>query len=115
METSIPHFETIMTEFTAVRFPGAYYAAGKAYAFLRQHSDAVAMAKLGLEMVAVSSSCPPLHYPGTETLIEDSKRDVIEVVIHTHTHTHTHIRTYISHNGMPNLYALHTNQLTLSQ
>ena len=90
METSIPHFETIMTEFTAVRFPGAYYAAGKAYAFLRQHSDAVAMAKLGLEMVAVSSSCPPLHYPGTETLIEDSKRDVIEVVIHTHTHTHTY-------------------------
>jgi hypothetical protein len=78
METSIPHFETIMTEFTAVKFPGAYYAAGKAYAFLRQHSDAVAMAKLGLEMVAVSSSCPPLHYPGTETLIEDSKRDVIE-------------------------------------
>ena len=79
VETSIPHFETIMTDFTAVKFPGAYYAAGRAYAFLRQHSDAVAMAKLGLEMVAVSSSCPPLLYPGTEIIIEDSKRDVIEV------------------------------------
>jgi hypothetical protein len=87
VETSIPHFETIMTEFTAVKFPAAYYAAGRAYAYLRQHSDAVAMAKLGLEMVAVCSSCPPLHYPGTETVLEDSKRDFIEVMIHTHTHT----------------------------
>ena len=79
METSIPHFETIMTEYTSVKFPGVYYAAGRAYAFLRQHSDAVAMAKLGLEMVGVSSSCPPLLYPGTQTVIEDSKRDVAEV------------------------------------
>lgn len=68
-----------MTDFTSVKFPAAYYAAGRAYAFLRQHSDAVAMAKLGLEMVGMASSCPPLLYPGTDTVIEDSKRDVIEV------------------------------------
>jgi hypothetical protein len=79
VETALPHFETIITEFTSVKFPGAYYAAGRAYAFLRQHSDAVAMAKLGLEMVAMASSCPALNYPGTETVMEDSERDAIEV------------------------------------
>ena len=68
-----------MTEFTSIKFPAAYYAAGRAYAFLRQHSDAVGMAKLGLEMVTMLSACPPLCYPGTETVMEDSKPDVIEV------------------------------------
>lgn len=70
-----------MTEYTSIKFPAAYYASGKAYAFLRQHSDAVAMVKLGLEMLAVSSSCQPLNYPGTKMVIEDSKTVIIEVRI----------------------------------
>lgn len=72
-----------MTDFTSIKFPAAYYGAGRAYTFLRQHSDAVAMAKLGLEMVTMSSHCPPLNYPGTDTVIEDSKRDFIEVNTYT--------------------------------
>ena len=87
-----------MNEYSSVKFPGVYYRAGRAYAFIHQHSDAVAMAKLGLEMVAMTTSSPPLYYPGTKTVIEDSKNDVIEVckrgedkptyVQNTHTHTH---------------------------
>lgn len=68
-----------MTDYTSIKFPGAYFAAGRAYCFLRQHSDAVAMAKLGLEMVAMTSSCARLVYPGTDTVMEDSTPDVIEV------------------------------------
>ena len=77
-----------MTEYTSVKFPAAYYAAGRAYAFVHQHSDAVGMAKLGLEMVAMASSCPVLHYPGTHVVIEDSSRHIMEVSLDTHTCTH---------------------------
>ena len=89
IESSVTHFEKIMTNFTSVKFPAAYYAAGRAYTCLRQHSDAVAMAKLGLEMVTVSSACPPLTYPGTETVMEDSKRGIVEVRVLTISQTCT--------------------------
>jgi hypothetical protein len=81
-EIALPHFETIMTEFTSVKFPAAYYGAGKSYTFLRQHSDAVGMAKLGLEMLTMSSNCQSLLYPGTTTMIEDSIPELVEVKLH---------------------------------
>ena len=72
-----------MTDFSCVKFPAAYYAAGRAYMLMHRHSDAVAMAKLGLDMLGTYSSGNPLCYPGTKTVIEDALPGVIEVRKHS--------------------------------
>ena len=68
-----------MTEFPFVKFPAAYYGCGRAYMELHRHSDAVAVLKLGVELVPAHSPTHPLLWPATNRPMEDWRPEVIEV------------------------------------
>lgn len=68
-----------MTDFPAVKFPAAYYGCGKAYVQLHRHSDAIAVVKLGVELLPSYIPSRPLYWPATNQAIPEWKPDVIEV------------------------------------
>ena len=62
-----------------MKFPAAYYGCGKAYVQLHRHSDAIAVVKLGVELLPSYVPSQPLYWPATDQAIPEWKPDVIEV------------------------------------